>query len=108
MGWFDHDSEEAEAHRQVCLVTGGGHEAKLSHELLAGAASFAAARAYEKHVAENGQPPSHALAKELLAGFAGSFIDREVETRGLDFIDKQKAKHEAKKRAEEGFQYEGR
>jgi hypothetical protein len=26
---------------------------------------------------------------ELLAGFTGAFIDREAETRGLDFIDKE-------------------
>jgi hypothetical protein len=44
----------------------GGHQADISHEILAGAAAFAAARAYEAHVAANGQPPSHAVAKELL------------------------------------------
>jgi len=33
---------------------------------LGGAAAFYAAKKYEEHVAENGQPPSHALAKELL------------------------------------------
>lgn len=26
------------------------------------------------------------------AAFAGAFIDREVESKGLDFIDKEKAK----------------
>lgn len=31
-----------------------------------------------------------------MAGFAGAFIDREVETRGLDFIDKEKAKYQAR------------
>lgn len=30
------------------------------------------------------------------AGFAGAFIDREVETKGLDFVDKEKAKYEGK------------
>ncbi len=28
------------------------------------------------------------------AGFAGAFIDREVESRGLDFVDKEKTKYE--------------
>lgn len=42
-----------------------------------------------------GQPPNHQMAKELFAGFAGAFIDREVETRGLDFIDREKAKRQA-------------
>ena len=30
-----------------------------------------------------------------MAGFAGAFIDREVETKGLDFIDREKAKRQA-------------
>jgi hypothetical protein len=30
------------------------HEAKISHELIAAAASYEAAKAYEDHVAENG------------------------------------------------------
>jgi hypothetical protein len=42
-----------------------------------------AAKAYEQHCAKNGQPASHAEAKEILAGFAGAFIDREFETRGV-------------------------
>jgi hypothetical protein len=42
------------------------HESKISHELIAGAASFYAAKKYEEHVAENGPPPTHAAAKELL------------------------------------------
>lgn len=28
------------------------------------------------------------------AGLAGAFIDREFETKGLDFIDKEKAKRD--------------
>lgn len=42
------------------------HGASLTHEALGGAAAFYAARKYEEHVAENGPPPNHALAKELL------------------------------------------
>jgi hypothetical protein len=30
----------------------------------------------------------------------GAFVDREVESKGLDFIDKEKAKHAAKKQSE--------
>ena len=44
-------------------------------------------KAYENHVAKNGQPDSHARAKEIAAGLAGAFIDREVETRGVSRID---------------------
>lgn len=43
-----------------------------------------------------GQPQSHEKAKELMAGFAGAFIDREVETRGLDFVDRERAKRQAR------------
>lgn len=47
-------------------VTQAPHKAQLSHELIAAAASYEAAKAYEKHVSENGQPPNHEKAKELL------------------------------------------
>jgi hypothetical protein len=55
----------------------------LSHELIAAAASYEAAKAYEKHCEVNGKPDSHAKAKEILAGFTGAFIDRMVETKGV-------------------------
>ncbi|KAJ5928691.1 hypothetical protein N7466_007647 [Penicillium verhagenii] len=100
MGWFDNDSEQADAANQWDN-TDEHHEASFSHELLAGAASFAAARAYENHVAQNGAPPNHAMAKELMAGFAGAFIDREVETKGLDFVDRERAKRHANQQIEE-------
>lgn len=44
----------------------------ISH---AGAAAFAAMREYEKHQAANGNPPSHAFAKELLAGIAAAEVN---------------------------------
>ncbi|KAJ7620478.1 hypothetical protein DFH06DRAFT_1234108 [Mycena polygramma] len=96
MSWFSKDSYEAQAAKQVQDADQPEHKAALSHELLAAAASYEAAKAYEKHCAQNngGQPEPHAKAKELLAGFAGAFIDRMVETKGLDAIDKEKAKHE--------------
>ncbi|KAJ7616513.1 hypothetical protein FB45DRAFT_801326 [Roridomyces roridus] len=93
MGFFSHDSEQADAYTQ--LQENPHHKAEISHELLSGAAAFFAARELEKHQAASGKPVSHAETKALLAGFAGAFIDREVETRGLDFIDKQKAKKAA-------------
>ncbi|KAI5124979.1 hypothetical protein M0805_007405 [Coniferiporia weirii] len=98
MGWFDSDSDVAQSYEYGNTQP---HEAHLSHELLGGAAAFEAAKAYEDHCAANGKPDSHAKAKELIAGFVGAFVDREVETKGLDFIDRQKAKHHAKQLAEE-------
>lgn len=91
------------------------HKAKLSHEVIAAAASYEAAKAYEDHCAKNGKPGSHAYvyptaligldlvfnhrfskAKELLFGLAGAFIDREVETKGW-----------AKYNIEQGVSFEG-
>ncbi|KAF8867978.1 hypothetical protein CPB85DRAFT_1367872 [Mucidula mucida] len=97
MGWFDSSSDEAQAYDQVVNAP---HKVELSHELLAAAASYEAAKAYENHVSANGKPDSHAQAKELLAGFAGEFVDRMVETKGLDYVDKERAQYQAKKRAE--------
>jgi len=97
MGWFDDSSDEAQAYDQVVNAP---HKAELSHELIAGAASYEAAQAWENHCAENGQPESHAKAKELIASFTGAFIDRMVETKGLDYIDTEKAKHQARQNAE--------
>ncbi|KIJ48451.1 hypothetical protein M422DRAFT_146996, partial [Sphaerobolus stellatus SS14] len=79
MGWFDSDKSQgtADAYSEQ-----QPHQAAVSHELLAGAAAYEAARAFEKHQEANGKVDSHAKAKELLAAFAGAFIDREAETRG--------------------------
>ncbi|GJP92886.1 putative phosphoglycerate mutase family protein [Aspergillus niger] len=106
MAWFGESSEEAQAHDELYKFQEGQevteeHKAKFSHEFIGGAAAFAAMRAYEKHQAENGKPDNHAQAKEILAGLAGAFIDREVETKGLDFVDRERAKHHARKQLEE-------
>ncbi|KAG8700770.1 hypothetical protein FRC08_004460 [Ceratobasidium sp. 394] len=95
--WFGDNSDQAQAHD---IVTNRPHEASWTHELIAGAASYQAAKAYEEHVARNGKPDSHSKAKEFLAGAIGAFVDREVETRGLDYIDREKAKHHARQQAD--------
>jgi hypothetical protein len=35
------------------------------------------------------------MRNELLAGFAGAFIDREAETRGMSWVDRQRAQNHA-------------
>ncbi|KAJ5701744.1 hypothetical protein N7488_009292 [Penicillium malachiteum] len=109
MGWFSDDSQQADYSEQWNNSEPRQHEASWSHELIAGAASFEAAKAYENHCAANGQPTNHAEAKEIMAGLAGAFIDREVETKGLDFIDREEAKRKARQHIEEAdesqFQY---
>ncbi|KAI7874594.1 hypothetical protein K492DRAFT_240757 [Lichtheimia hyalospora FSU 10163] len=100
MGWglFDHFSEQ---HAQV--EEESGHEAKFSHELIAGAAAFEAAKAYNQHCEEKGEAPDHAMAKQIMAGAAGAFIDRLIETKGLDYIDHLKAKKHAEDTIFEGY-----
>ncbi|KAL3429631.1 hypothetical protein BDV09DRAFT_180065 [Aspergillus tetrazonus] len=103
MGWFDDDSHQARCYGEFQDLdhTNPEHRAKFSHELIAGAASFEAMKAYENHCEREGKPQSHETAKELLAGFAGAFIDREIETRGLDFVDREEAKRHARRQVEE-------
>ena len=117
-------------HRSSDRLRIGCQIGQTSHESVhlpwnAGAAAFAAMRAYEKHQSANGQPPSHQFAKELIAGIAGaevnfpvchtaapkrSFlfiqispvqVDKLVETKGLDYVDREKAKRHAKQQAEQ-------
>ncbi|GAA6019259.1 hypothetical protein JCM10207_005056 [Rhodosporidiobolus poonsookiae] len=97
--FFNEGSQQAEAYNKV--QNEEPHEASWSHELIAGAAAFEAQKAYLEHKEKNGTPQNHEMAKELLAGFAAAAADRLIETKGLDFIDREKAKHEAKKLAED-------
>lgn len=54
---------------------------------------------YREHqltcVSFTGQPASHQEAKELLAGFAGAFADREVEPRMENAYDRRKVQDDA-------------
>jgi len=93
MGWFDSDSSQAQAYDQVNNAP--DNQASFTHELIAGAASYEAAKAYENHCDQNGNPGSHQEAKEILAGFSGAAVDRLAETKGLDYIDREKAKRDA-------------
>jgi len=95
MGWFDNSQSNDQYNQYNDYAGQEEHKPKISHEVIGGAAAYEAAKAYEDHVAQNGQPDSHAKAKEIFAGFAGAFVDREVETRGLDFVDRERAKRHA-------------
>ena len=55
---------------------------------------------FEQHQRAEGKTVNHAFAKEALAAFAGAEVDKLVETKGLDFIDREKAKHHARQNAE--------
>jgi hypothetical protein len=56
-------------------------------------------KAYEDHVRRTGEQVSHPLMKEMLAGFAAAEVDKLFETKGLDFLDREKAKHRAVQQA---------
>ncbi|GJP92551.1 hypothetical protein CBS115989_5735 [Aspergillus niger] len=91
-GWDQSD----DAHRQVYE---NKHEGHLSHELIAGAASFAGMKAWEDHQRKQGKTVSHAFAKEALAAVVGAEVDKLAETKGMDEVDKIKAREHAKKNA---------
>jgi len=75
------------------------HKGKFSHELLAGAASFEGMKLYEDHMRSEGKEVDHKFAKELLAGFVGGEVDKLAETHGMNEVDKIRAHHQAKERA---------
>ncbi|KAF8549081.1 hypothetical protein OG21DRAFT_1606605 [Imleria badia] len=74
------------------------HKASMTHELLSGGVAYEAAKAYENHCQENGHPVDHATAKAVLAGFTGAAADRLVETKGLDYLDREQASQQAQQR----------
>lgn len=53
-----------------------------------------------------GEPVNHAFAKELIAGIAGAEVDKLFETKGLDFLDREKAKRHAKEQAEQMYDHQ--
>ncbi|KAF8502844.1 CipC1 protein [Russula emetica] len=116
MGWFGDGHDNAQAYDKY--QDAPKNKSHISHELISSAAAFEAAKEYEKHKEKNGQPVSHAKAKEIAAGFAGAFIDKQFETHGvdliwcrltkqLDFLDKEKAKHQAKQHVEQAVDQNG-
>ncbi|RAL12737.1 DUF3759 domain-containing protein, partial [Aspergillus homomorphus CBS 101889] len=92
-----------DAHRQV-YEGQQHHEAKFSHELLAGAASFEGMKLFEDHQRKQGKTVNHAFAKELLAGFVGAEIDKLAETKGMDEVEKHRAKQHAEQNAHQMYE----
>jgi len=78
------------------------HKSSWTHELISGAAAFEAMKAYEnnKGVAGNGD---HKFAREMLAAVAAAEVDKLVETKGLDYIDKERAKQNAVQQAHQMY-----
>ncbi|KAL0091260.1 hypothetical protein J3Q64DRAFT_1709926 [Phycomyces blakesleeanus] len=96
-------SYHEEAYNKINAVETPSEEnkAEWTHQLLAAAAGFGAMRAYNKNKAEKeGEEDDHHLAKELLAGLAAAAVDNLAESKGMDWLDREKAKHQAKEEAE--------
>lgn len=96
---FGHEDHERN-HQQVY---GEEHEGKFSHELIAGAASFEAAKLFEDRQRREGKPVSHKFAKEMIAGIAGAEVDKLFETKGLDYLDRNEAKRHAQEYTEQNY-----
>lgn len=79
------------------------HKGSLSHEVLAGAASFAALKHFEDDRRKDGQPVKHQFAKEALAAFAGAEADKLAETKGLNAVDREKVKRQAQDQAQQQY-----
>jgi len=94
-GW----DEAEDNHRKV--QQHDQNQPELSHEVLAGGASFMAMHEWEEHQRKEGKPVSHEFAKEAIAAVAGVEVDRLAETKGADYIDREEAKHKAKKNAQD-------
>ncbi|KAG0231630.1 hypothetical protein B0O80DRAFT_495558 [Mortierella sp. GBAus27b] len=76
------------------------HTSSFTADLVAGAAAFEALKAYEQYVAENGTPDSHSKAREILTGMVNATVDRNVESKGLDFLDINAVKQRARTNVE--------
>ncbi|ODQ79612.1 hypothetical protein BABINDRAFT_161996 [Babjeviella inositovora NRRL Y-12698] len=96
-GFGDHEDK----HQTV--YGGDDHEGKFSHELVAGAASFEAAKLFEDRQRREGKPVSHAFAKEALSAFAGAEVDKLFESKGLDYLDRDQVKNQARDFAQQGY-----
>jgi hypothetical protein len=125
MGWFDHDDSDEVGPSATLLtqrdafdqVQNAPREASFGHELIGGAAAFAAMRAYQSHEeatgcvsrvpADGSKPQSFEIAKDIIAGLAGMEVDKLVETKGLDGVDRMRAKHEAEERAKNALAQSG-
>jgi cysteine synthase len=47
-----------------------------------------------------GVPVNHKMAKEALMGLVGAEMDKWAETKGMDKVDKERAKHQAEEQAD--------
>lgn len=82
------------------IYGGGMPHREVTHELLAGAAGFEAMRLYEIYREREGIPVNHALAKEIVAGFAAAEIDKHFDSGRYRHLSRHEAKRLARAQAE--------
>jgi hypothetical protein len=73
---------------------------EVSHELLAGAAGFAAMHMYEKHRESEGITEHHALGKEMVSAFAAAEVDKHFEKDRYEHLDREAARQQAQQQAQ--------
>ena len=73
---------------------------EVSHELLAGAAGFAAMHEYERHREREGITEHHELDKELIAGFAAAEVDKHFERERYEHLERERAQELAQQQAQ--------
>ncbi|EMG45829.1 hypothetical protein SBY92_002262 [Candida maltosa Xu316] len=89
------------SHNQVYGSSSQG--SNLTHEAVAGAASFAATKLFEDRQRKKGIPVSHSTAKKALSALAGSEVDKLFETKGLSHLNKEQTKNEAIEKVKQGY-----
>ncbi|MBO0830951.1 MAG: DUF3759 domain-containing protein [Actinobacteria bacterium] len=95
MGLFNHD-EAKDAHAKV---NSDVPRDQITHELIAGAAGFAAMHLLEQNKEAAGDKEHHKLMKEALAGFAAAEVEKLFESGVYSHLDKEKAKKMAQEQA---------
>ncbi|KAI9824526.1 MAG: hypothetical protein M1826_007316 [Phylliscum demangeonii] len=99
-GWDDARDAHQQVYSQDDNRGGQEREGKFSHELVAGAAAFEGMKLFEDNQRKQGKVVDHQLAKELLAGCVGGELDKLFETKGMSYIDRERAQRDAKQQAE--------
>ncbi|KAJ7628687.1 hypothetical protein FB45DRAFT_919014 [Roridomyces roridus] len=103
--WRHENENVLDAHAQ--LTSGHYKDADSTpffHKLIAGAAAYEAAKAYEKYVEKEGQPVSHEQAEKLVAGLAEAWVDELVENKLLRPEAAYGAKHYTEQEAQSKLQ----
>ncbi|KAJ5554332.1 hypothetical protein N7513_004291 [Penicillium frequentans] len=100
MAIFSEYSEQADAYHQYReMDTYDGLEPKF----LGAAIAYEASKIYDDHCAQNGAPTDDSQAKAILIVISNGLLDREIDTKGLQWIDSDRVRYEIKRQCFEGL-----